>query len=150
MQLDGQIALITGGASGIGEGTARLFAERGATVVIADLQEDRGQSLANEIDGTFARVDVTSEADVSGAVDSTVERYGRLDCIFNNAGFGGALGPIDETSECIARQAGRQNRKKNVSEWVCVANSLDIQPHHLTNRSLQTPAALAVFRCHSR
>ena len=94
-----RVALITGGASGIGAATARLFAERGARVVIADLQEERGDELAREIEGSFVRVDVTSEADVRAAVDTAVERHGRLDCMFNNAGFGGALGPIDETSE---------------------------------------------------
>lgn len=95
----GRVALITGGASGIGAATATLFAERGAHVVIADLQEGLGEALAEELKGTFVRVDVTREADVQAAVDTTVERYGQLDCMFNNAGFGGALGPIDETSE---------------------------------------------------
>lgn len=96
---DGRVALITGGASGIGEATATLFAERGAKVVIADLQEGPGEALAQELKGAFVRTDVTQEADVQAAVDTAVERYGQLDCIFNNAGFGGALGPIDETSE---------------------------------------------------
>lgn len=96
--LKDKVALITGGASGIGAATAQLFAERGAKVVIADLQEERGESLAKEINGSFVKVDVTREADISNAVDSAVDRYGKLDCIFNNAGFGGALGPIDETT----------------------------------------------------
>ena len=97
--LKDRVALITGAASGIGAATARLFAERGARVVVADLQEDAGTALAKEIDGAFVRVDVTQEADVQAAVDGAVEQHGQLDCIFNNAGFGGALGPIDETSE---------------------------------------------------
>ena len=97
--LQNRVALITGGASGIGAATARLFAQRGAQVVIADLQEEKGNELAKEIDGSFVRVDVTREADVCAAVDTAVEQYGQLDCMFNNAGFGGALGPIDETSE---------------------------------------------------
>lgn len=98
-ELKDKVALITGGASGIGAATAQLFAERGARVVIADLQEERGEQLARQVDGSFVRVDVTSEADVRAAVDTAVEQYGQLDCMFNNAGFGGALGPIDETSE---------------------------------------------------
>lgn len=98
-ELKDKVALITGGASGIGAATAQLFAERGARVVIADLQEERGEQLARQVDGSFVRVDVTSEADVRSAVDTAVEQYGQLDCMFNNAGFGGALGPIDETSE---------------------------------------------------
>ena len=98
-QLADKVCLVTGGASGIGAGTVRLFAERGARVVVADLQEDRGQAIAAELNGAFARTDVTKEADVAAAVDLAVERFGRLDCVFNNAGFGGALGPIDETTE---------------------------------------------------
>ena len=98
-ELKDKVALITGGASGIGAATAQLFAEQGARVVIADLQEERGEQLARQVDGSFVRVDVTSEADVRAAVDTAVEQYGQLDCMFNNAGFGGALGPIDETSE---------------------------------------------------
>jgi len=97
--LKDQIALITGGASGIGAATAQLFAERGAHVVIADLQEEPGKQLASQLNGSFVRVDVTCEADIRAAIDDTVEQYGRVDCMFNNAGFGGALGPIDETSE---------------------------------------------------
>jgi NAD(P)-dependent dehydrogenase (short-subunit alcohol dehydrogenase family) len=97
--LNGKVALITGGASGIGAASVRLFRARGARVVIADLQEEQGVELATEVGGTFVRVDVTHETDVAGAVDETVRRYGRLDCVFNNAGFGGALGPIDETTE---------------------------------------------------
>ena len=95
---EGQVAVITGGASGIGAATARLFAERGCKVVIADLQEELGGQVADEIGGSFVRVDVTQEDDIARAVDTAVERYGQLDCMFNNAGFGGALGPIDETS----------------------------------------------------
>lgn len=98
-QLAGKVALITGGASGIGAGTAKLFAERGAHVVVADLQADKGEPLAAQLDGMFVQVDVTREEQVSAAVDAAVERFGRLDCVFNNAGFGGALGPIDEISE---------------------------------------------------
>ena len=96
---EGRVALVTGGASGIGAATVQAFAERGAHVVVADLQEERGEALANEVGGSFQRVDVTVEEDVSAAVDAAVARYGRLDVMFNNAGFGGALGPIDETSE---------------------------------------------------
>jgi NAD(P)-dependent dehydrogenase (short-subunit alcohol dehydrogenase family) len=97
--LDGRVALITGGASGIGAATARLCRQRGAQVVIADLQEDRGHALAADIGARFVRVDVTVEADVSAAVAVAVEQHGALDIMFNNAGFGGALGPIDETTE---------------------------------------------------
>ncbi len=95
-KLDGKSAVITGGASGIGEGTVRLFVEEGARVVIADIQDDRGQALAAELRGAvFQRTDVTKEDDVRAAVARATAEFGRLDCIFNNAGFLGTVGPIE-------------------------------------------------------
>jgi len=92
-----KVALITGGASGIGEGTVRLFAREGASVVIADILDDNGARLAGELGARAAYVhtDVSREADVQGAVAETVRRFGRLDCIFNNAGFGGVGGRVE-------------------------------------------------------
>ena len=100
-RLSGKVAVITGGASGIGAATARLFAGHGAQVLIADLQEAAGAALAAELGAAarFERVDVTAEAAVANAIAAAVSEWGRIDCIFNNAGFGGALGPLDETSE---------------------------------------------------
>jgi NAD(P)-dependent dehydrogenase (short-subunit alcohol dehydrogenase family) len=96
-RLPGKVALITGGASGIGEGTVRLFAREGASVLIADIQDDQGARLAAELGARVAYVhtDVSHEADVQSAVAQAVRRFGRLDCIFNNAGFGGVGGRIE-------------------------------------------------------
>lgn len=98
-RLSGKTAVITGGASGLGEATVRLFAEEGANVVVADVQDARGQALAAELGdrAVYHRTDVTREADIAGAVDLAVASWGRLDCVFNNAGIVGAVGPIDET-----------------------------------------------------
>lgn len=98
-KLDGRVAVITGGASGIGEGAVRLFAQEGAHVVLADVQDDRGHALAEELGTTvsFVHADVAQEDDVRGAVAHAVSRFGRLDCMHNNAGFAGVGGPIDET-----------------------------------------------------
>jgi NAD(P)-dependent dehydrogenase (short-subunit alcohol dehydrogenase family) len=98
-RLEGRVAVITGGASGIGEGTVRRFVEEGASCVIADLQPDRGVALADELGdrAAFVEVDVTDEAKVAAAVDAAVAGFGRLDCMFNNAGVVGAVGPIAET-----------------------------------------------------
>ncbi|MFT5392407.1 MAG: NAD(P)-dependent dehydrogenase (short-subunit alcohol dehydrogenase family) [Gammaproteobacteria bacterium] len=98
-ELAGKVAVITGGASGIGEATARLFIKEGASVVIADMQDDRGQALADELgeQARFCHVEVRQEAEVKAAVDLAVSTWGRLDCMFNNAGFGGVLGPIEST-----------------------------------------------------
>lgn len=99
-RLDGHAAVITGGASGIGEGTVRRFVEEGARVVIADIQDDPGQALAAELGevARFHHTDVTVEDDVAGAVAMAQSEFGRLDCIFNNAGIVGAVGSITETS----------------------------------------------------
>lgn len=98
-ELDGKVAVITGGASGIGERSVRLFVEEGARVVIADMQVERGQALAKELGdaAVFIEVEVRQEAQVKAAVDLAVSQWGRLDCIFNNAGFGGVLGPVEDT-----------------------------------------------------
>lgn len=85
--LNGQTALITGGAGGIGAALARRLAERGATVVIADL-DPAGQRLAQSLGGTFITTDVTRSADNRAAVSATVERFGRLDLAILNAGIG--------------------------------------------------------------
>jgi NAD(P)-dependent dehydrogenase (short-subunit alcohol dehydrogenase family) len=96
-RLANKVALITGGASGIGEGTVRLFAREGASVVIADILDEQGKRLAAELGArvAYVRTDVSREPDVQNAVAEAVKRFGRLDCIFNNAGFGGVGGRIE-------------------------------------------------------
>lgn len=100
-RLEGKVALITGGASGIGEATARLFVRHGAKVVVADMQDDLGRALSEDIgsDGsvTFAHCDVTSESDMRNAVDGAVAKYGKLDIMFSNAGTSGPLNVISST-----------------------------------------------------
>ena len=97
-RVDGKVVAVTGGASGLGEATARLMAAEGAIVLVADIQDDRGQQLAAEL-GSGARYvhcDVTREPDVADVVDTAVREHGRLDCMFNNAGIVGTHGGIDE------------------------------------------------------
>jgi NAD(P)-dependent dehydrogenase (short-subunit alcohol dehydrogenase family) len=99
-RLEGKVAVITGGASGIGEVTVRRFLDEGARVVIADLQADLGNALTKELGATtrFIRTDVTKESDVAAAVDLAVAEFGQLDIMFNNAGVVGAIGPIADTT----------------------------------------------------
>ncbi|KAL5709424.1 hypothetical protein ACHQM5_020114 [Ranunculus cassubicifolius] len=87
-RLEGKVALITGGASGIGEATAKLFSRHGAKVVLADIQDNLGRSLSKEIgssSSSYVHCNVTNESQVQIAVDTAVMKYGKLDIMFNNA-----------------------------------------------------------------
>ena len=98
--LKGKVAIITGGASGIGRATARLFVEEGAQVVIADIQEDKGQTVAEELgpNAIFQYTNVRREPDIRAMINRAITHFGHLDCLFNNAGYGGVAGPVAETS----------------------------------------------------
>lgn len=99
MRLKDKVAIVTGGASGIGEATVRLFVQEGAKVTIADMNEEKGEALAKELgDSTiFVKTNVTNESEVENMVNKTVETFGKLDILFNNAGIGD-LHPTDELS----------------------------------------------------
>ena len=89
-RLQGKVALITGGTSGIGEATAELFVSEGARVVITGRSEEKGAGIAERLgeNAIYVRADVTQEADIAASVDATVQRFGRLDVLFNNAASG--------------------------------------------------------------
>lgn len=97
-RLENQVAIITGAASGIGEGTVRKYAAEGARVLIADIQDERGSALAEDLgpNTSYLHTNVALEEDVARAVSTAVSRWGRLDVMFNNAGFGGVGGPIED------------------------------------------------------
>ena len=102
-KLEKKVAVITGAASGIGRATAIRFAGEGAAVVIADLNREGGDGTVRDCkenggNAVFQLADVSSENDVKGAVDRAVKEFGRIDIIYNNAGLGGAVGPIETTS----------------------------------------------------
>jgi len=86
MDIPGKVFIVTGGASGLGEGTARMLAREGGTVVVADLQEERGRTVAEEIRGAFVRCDVSQEADGAAVVAEAVRR-GKLMGLVNCAGI---------------------------------------------------------------
>ena len=105
VRLEGKVAIITGGASGIGEATARLFVENGALVVIGDVQDDLGTHLANELGGhvaVYKHCDVTMESDMEGLVTQAMAKWGKLDIMFSNAGihtsFKGGMQNVDITN----------------------------------------------------
>ncbi|KAJ8420671.1 hypothetical protein Cgig2_002773 [Carnegiea gigantea] len=99
--LQGKVAIITGGASGFGEATARLFVRHGASVIIADVQDEKGRALCNDIaSGTdysdsssisYTHCNVTDDTSVKNVVDLAISKYGKLDILFNNAGISGDL-----------------------------------------------------------
>ena len=98
MRLEGKVAFISGGARGMGATEARLFAQEGAKVAIADILEDEGRKTEAEINETggealFARLDVTKEEEWRQAVEATVARFGKLDVLVNNAGISGSDDP---------------------------------------------------------
>jgi NAD(P)-dependent dehydrogenase (short-subunit alcohol dehydrogenase family) len=94
--LDGKIAIVTGGTSGIGEGIAKAFVSEGAKVVIVGRREQEGRALEKRLGVRFVRADVAIEADVKAMVDRTLERFGRLDCLVNNAGIPSPMISITE------------------------------------------------------
>jgi NAD(P)-dependent dehydrogenase (short-subunit alcohol dehydrogenase family) len=99
--LSGKVALITGAASGIGRGAALRFAQEGAKVILADMQDEEGQKLEQEIAGQgseaiYVHCDVSQSGDVKQAVEAGLARFGRLDIVFANAGINGVWTPIEE------------------------------------------------------
>ena len=104
-RLEGKVALISGGARGQGAAEAILFAREGAKVVIGDILDEEGRQTEAQIselggDATYVHLDVTSEEDWGAAVQTALDRYGRLDILVNNAGIGGSGGGVEgETSD---------------------------------------------------
>jgi NAD(P)-dependent dehydrogenase (short-subunit alcohol dehydrogenase family) len=107
MRLDGKVALITGGASGMGKVASELFASEGAAVVLTDLSDEAGEAAASGIlssggRAAYVHADVSNESDAKAMVDAALERFGRLDILYNNAGV--MLpddGSVDTTDEAI-------------------------------------------------
>ncbi len=99
-KLAGKTASITGGAQGIGAASVKHFVDQGAKVVIADIETERGEALAKELDGSavFQRCDVTDEADTEALIQRACSEFGGLDIMWNNAGAFGVRGSILETS----------------------------------------------------
>jgi NAD(P)-dependent dehydrogenase (short-subunit alcohol dehydrogenase family) len=132
-ELEGKVALVTGGASGIGLAAVRRFADAGAKVAIADLNQEAGELAAQSLidqgaNAMFIRVDVTKSAEVSHMVDMTVDRFGGLDVAFNNAGIEGKLGtPAAEVSE---EDWGRIINVNLNSVWLCMKYEIRYMAAH--------------------
>jgi NAD(P)-dependent dehydrogenase (short-subunit alcohol dehydrogenase family) len=106
MEFSGKVALITGGGNGIGRAAALGFAQRGAKIVIVDRDRDAGEATAGIIrqqggDAIYVQADVTKSADVQAYVKAAVDKYGHIDCFFNNAGIEGSVAPAAEYDEAM-------------------------------------------------
>ncbi len=109
-RLDGKVAVITGATSGIGERTAEIFVEQGARVIVAGRSAERGEALAARLgeNALFVRTDVANETEVKNMIEQAVDHFGRLDCLFNNAGRRGRGGRS-------SRRLGMNTRRA----WMC-------------------------------
>ena len=104
MRLEGKVAIVTGAASGMGAATARRFGREGAKVVVADMLENEGRAVAQEIvtangAAEFMRLDVADEANWNAVVDATIAKYGKLDVLVNNAGISGSA--VEDTLDTM-------------------------------------------------
>ena len=125
-RLDGKVALITGGSSGIGRATAQIFAREGAKVVVADVGVEGGEETVRLIqaaggEAVFIKTDVAQAADVEAMVKKAVDTYGRLDCAFNNAGIEGVVKPTVEYGEADWDRVLAINLK---GVWLCMKAEL--------------------------
>ena len=117
MKLDGKVAVITGGASGMGAATARLFVEEGARVVIGDIQDEKGEAVAAELGASvvYTHADVSAGEDLQSLMRSAIDRFGGLDVLFNNAGVALPEGEIIDCTEQLFDRILATNLK---SVWV--------------------------------
>lgn len=142
-RLRGRVAVITGGAGGIGLATARRFAAEGATVVIGDIDETAGMRAADLVNGLFVKVDVTSQEQVDALFDTTYLLYGSVDVAFNNAG----ISPKDDASIESTELAAWQ-RVQNVnltSVYLCSRAALRYMTRQGRGSIINTASFVAVM-----
>src|ERR1041384_1038050 len=124
--VDGKIALVTGGGSGIGRATAQTFAREGAKVVVADIVVEGGEETVRLIkkaggEAIFVKTDVSQSTEVEAMVKKAVDTYGRLDCAFNNAGIEGVVQPTVDYAEAHWDRVIAINLK---GVWLCLKYEL--------------------------
>ncbi|WP_256792523.1 3-oxoacyl-ACP reductase [Terrabacter sp. Ter38] len=142
-RLDGKVAVITGGCSGIGLATVRRFAEEGAKVVIGDLDEANGTRIAEEVGGTFVGVDVVSKEDVDALFRTAKETYGSVDIAFNNAGISP---PEDDSILDTDLDAWRRVQEVNLtSVYLCCKAALPYMLEQGKGSIINTASFVAVM-----
>jgi NAD(P)-dependent dehydrogenase (short-subunit alcohol dehydrogenase family) len=125
-EFEGKVAVVTGASSGIGRATAEAFAREGASTVLADLDRDAGREVVEGIDAAggeacFVKADVSKRGEVEAMVAQALERYGRLDCAFNNAGIEGDMA---STVECTEDNWDRTLDINLKGVWLCMKYEL--------------------------
>ena len=142
-RLKGKVAVITGGASGIGFATARRFAAEGATVVIGDFNAETGEKAAAEVGGLFVQVDVTDEEQVNHLFDTAAEKYGSVDIAFNNAGISP---PDDDSIETTELPAWNRVQDVNLkSVYLCSRAALRHMVKQQSGSIINTASFVAVM-----
>ena len=142
-RLAGKVAVITGGASGIGFATAQRLRAEGATVVIGDMDEAAGQKAAAEVEGLFIKVNVTDEAEVDNLFDLTAKTYGSVDIAFNNAGISPPDDDSIETTELPAWQKVQDVNLKSV--YLCSRAALRHMTAQGSGSIINTASFVAVL-----
>ncbi|KAG8379128.1 hypothetical protein BUALT_Bualt07G0055900 [Buddleja alternifolia] len=170
-KLQGKVAIVTGGASGIGEATARLFAEHGAlSVVIADIQAEKGRAVTESIGSqrcSYVQCDVADEDQVKAMVDWTVNTYGRLDVIFCNAGtmsrFEQTILELDlsefdnvmrvnarGTAVCVKQAARKMTELGSRGAIICTVSAATMGGAGFTDYTMSKNAVLGLMRSASQ
>lgn len=142
-RLAGKVAVITGGASGIGLATAKRFAAEGAIVVIGDFNAETGQAAAELVGGLFVQVDVTDEAQVNNLFDTAANRHGSVDIAFNNAGIAPPEDDSIETTELPAWERVQDVNLKSV--YLCSRAALRHMVAQQSGSIINTASFVAVM-----
>ncbi|MEO6789538.1 MAG: 3-oxoacyl-ACP reductase [Ornithinibacter sp.] len=142
-RLEGKVAVVTGGCSGIGLATVRRFAQEGARVVIGDLADTAGEALAEEVGGAYVHCDVADKDDVDALFATAVERFGRLDIAFNNAGISP---PEDDSILDTDLEAWRRVQEVNLtSVFLCCKAALTHMVAQGSGSIINTASFVAVM-----
>jgi NAD(P)-dependent dehydrogenase (short-subunit alcohol dehydrogenase family) len=142
-RLKGKVAVITGGASGIGLATARRMAAEGAIVVIGDMNPESGEAAAAEVAGLFIKVNVTDEDEVNNLFDTAASKYGSVDIAFNNAGISPPDDDSIETTELPAWQKVQDVNLKSV--YLCCRAALRHMTKQQSGSIINTASFVAVM-----
>jgi NAD(P)-dependent dehydrogenase (short-subunit alcohol dehydrogenase family) len=142
-RLDGKVAVVTGGCSGIGLATVRRFAQEGARIVIGDLDEGRGKEIASDLEGLFVHCDVTSKDDVDALFRAAKDTYGSVDIAFNNAGISP---PEDDSILDTDLDAWRRVQEVNLtSVYLCCKAVLPYMIEQQRGSIINTASFVAVM-----